>query len=215
VSESHADASNPTWVLRLDVVRWGLDQLASRAAHPFFLAYLHLRSRSIAQGDDSNIRPRWSELAPYIEVPGGPPRKPYYRPLFEPAGNPSRYWLNENLAGSFAPSSLREGQPPMEVVRKGPQGTFSLRPDHASLALHHLLHDQPVQIYPFVAFLYRDYGIANSKEPDADSLVEIFQQDWRFTDEVHDNVAIAGGIDFSVLFDKSVVWPDKSWFEVL
>ena len=173
-----------TWVLSLDTVRQAIARLTEIRAHPFFLAYLHLRSRAASSGSDSNIRPSWNnELAPYIYMPGGPPKKPYYRPLFDPPGNPSRYWLNENLAGSFAPSSLREGKPPMQVVQRGTvDKTFSLRPSHAQRALEHLLFGERLPAYTFSSFLYRDFGfLTDGAEPEPVDLLEIFQGDWHFT----------------------------------
>ena len=206
-----------TWVLRLDVVRWGIQQLALRRAHPFFVAYLHLRRRASVEGSDTEIRPHWNQLGEYLEVPGGPPKKPYYRPLFDPPGNPSRYWLNENLAGSFSPSSLREGQPAIQVVQKESQGRFSLRPNHSQLALQHLLYGDPLDIYPLIAFLYRDFGVitdpGDSSPPPRDSLLEVFRQDWRFSDSNRD------ATDFNALFETDTIaftlaLQPEDWFEL-
>lgn len=201
-----------TWVLRLDVVRWGIEELARIRAHPFFIAYLHLRARSLIEDSDSGIRPYWNKLGDYLEVPGGPPRKPYYRPLFDPPGNPSRYWLNENLAGSFAPSSLREGMPPMQVVRKERGGMLSLRPNHEELAFHHLLYEKHLNVYPLAAFLYRDYGLIVSQAEEAglgpDSLVEVFKQDWMFRG------SITSQIGYNALFIEGSLFPG-AWFERL
>lgn len=184
------------WVERLDVVQWSIGELTHKRVHPFFIAYLHLRSRAKSEGDESDIQPRWSDLGNYLWMPGGPPKKPFYRPLFDPPGNRSRYWLNENLAGSYSPSSLRDGQPPMRVVSRGANGGFSLRLNHAALALHHLLYDERLAIYPFVSFLYRDFGVVTSgSRPDPSALADIFREDWHFTrDDDPDN-------DFETLFD--------------
>lgn len=161
-----AESNTPISVLRLEAVRWAIDTLTSRPAHPFFIAYLHIRARGVEMGRMSQISPRWNDLGRLLAVPGGPPGKPYYRPLLSgQVRDRSRYWMNENLAGSWAPSSLREGQPPLRVVDRAGQ-LFSLREDHASLARHHLLFDQPISVMALAAYLYRNYGFDNTDPPD-------------------------------------------------
>ena len=199
------DEENVTWVLQTGIVRRAIENLTHKRAHPFFLAYLHLRSRAILDGDQSAIRPRWNDLGQYLQIPGGPPKKPYYRPVFDPPGNPSRYWLNENLAGSFAPSSLREGMPALQVVRKEGNHAFALRPDHAFLALKHLLYGKPIDINPFVVFMYRDFGVVTDGEmPIPFELINIFRQDWHFYGEEHRE-------EFDVLFTHGELSNTK-WF---
>lgn len=72
--------------------------------------------------------------------------------------------------------------PATQVVRKAAGSTFSLRPNHAELALHHLLFDEPLPIYPFAIFLYRNFGFTTDGiSPNPRALLDFFQQDWHFT----------------------------------
>jgi len=170
------------WAQSVGAVRWSIGELTNRRVHPFFIAYLHLRGRIVSESRESIAKPNWKTLSRYLRLPGGPPKKPHYRPLYDTPGNPNKYWLNENLAGSYSPASLRADQPPMQVVRKTPDGGLGLQSDHAKLALHHLLFDQRLEIYPFASFLYRDFGLlTEGPKPDPISLVDVFKEDWHFT----------------------------------
>lgn len=195
-------------MLRLDVVRWAIDRLNEKRAHPFFLAYLHLRSRATEQGSAADIVPQWQALGHFLAVPGGPPRKPYFRPLSDPPGNFNRGWLNENLAGSFAPSSLREGMPPIRVVEKAGPGRLSLRAGHAELARLHLLFGELVSFYPLAVFLYRDFGFLMTKgDSGPTALREVFDRDWGFARSDDP------GRDFDTLFSVSDDYDAEDWFE--
>lgn len=169
----------PTYVLTVDAVRWALDQLKSQKIHPFFLAYLFLCKWSAEQDTVTEIHPDWAELADHLSVEGGPPGKPFYRPFWHGTVNdPGRYWLNPNLAGSFAPSSLRNV--PSRVVDVI-DGAFSLKAEHERLALEHLLYGTPVATVPLGAFLYRDYGFHdNASVPIPETLSLVFRNDFHY-----------------------------------
>jgi hypothetical protein len=175
-----AEQQQPVFVLKLETVRWAIQELQDKRIHPFFLAYLHLRQQSAAQGTVDDIAPDWEELAKYLPVEGGPPNKPYYRPFWNGGGtDPGRYWLNRNLAGSFSPSSLREV--PKKVV-EGRGSHFALRADHAQLAREHLLYDTPISALAMAAYLYRDFGLVSEREPDLFSLETVFRRDFHFAE---------------------------------
>jgi hypothetical protein len=205
-----AVAQEPFYVLTVDAVRWALDQLKSQKIHPFFVAYLFLCKWASAQRTTSEIAPEWGELADYLSVAGGPPGKPYYRPFWHGTVNdPGRYWLNPNLAGSFAPSSLRNV--PALIVDVS-DGLFSLKPDHEMLALEHLLYGEPVSAVALGAFLYRDYGFHyQSLVPIPEALTDVFRQDfdypWEYTSEVGDTPSLLT----EVVPENSV----KLWFTLL
>ena len=97
-----------TYVIRREGVRVATQALLSRDSHPFFIAYLWLRRQAVIQGTTAHIRPDWAGLAPYMEVSGALPSKPYLRPFWQGRHDSGQEWLNNNIAGSFAPSSLRK-----------------------------------------------------------------------------------------------------------
>jgi hypothetical protein len=195
-------------VLRVEVVCWAIEVLTSRPVHPFFIAYLHLRSRAVEAGDFSAVRARWGDLGKLLAVPGGPPGKPYYRPLMDgQVHDRSRYWMNPNLAGSWAPSSLRPGQEPLEVVRIVGRG-FALDAGHAGRAREHLLGGEKLSVLALAAYLYRDYGFsAEDRELVPADAADVFARDFHFRDSQADDT------DFDLLFDTGDPGSPSEWFE--
>ncbi len=196
----------PVFVLTLEAVRWGIDTLKKQKIHPFFLAYIHLRKRAVELGMDSDISADWEELAQYLPVKGGPPSKPYYRPFWHgKSTEPGRYWLNPNLAGSYAPSSLRDV--PYKVIDTS-GSHFSLKPDHAGLAREHLLFDEPVSCFALAAFFFRDFGISTPSAvvPAVSDLLAVFRNDFNFLPQ---------DPHFDVLFSLEQPTDVQLWFEPL
>jgi hypothetical protein len=181
-------------------VRRSIEDLRTRSIHPFFVAYLYLRQRAAAQGATSGLRPRWkAELGPYLEVDGAPATRPYYRPFWDGVGEAGQEWLNGNLAGSFAGSSLRAGSSPMLVVDYDPvTRTFALREQHWELALRHLLRGRPVPAESLAAFLLRDFALDTDGDdpPTADDLVALFGQEFGYRDD-------AARVEFKRLYERT------------
>jgi len=149
--------------------------------HPFFLAYLFLRRWAAEQGTPDDIQPDWDGMAAYIRVDGGPPGKPYLRPLWHgKSKDPGRYWLNPNIAGSFSPSSLREL--PRNVIDTS-GSHFSLRDEHPRLALEHFLYGKSVSAIAFAAYLYRDFGFTKPSLIEIKDLVLLLRQDFHYTSD--------------------------------
>jgi hypothetical protein len=214
----------------VDAIRWAVDKLTSRRVHPFFIAYLQIRATGVETGNMSQIRPQWARLGKYLEVPGGPPGKPYYRPFLDRVHDPTRYWMNQNLAGSWAPSSLREGQPPLEVVDRVGQG-YSLKDNHARLAWHHLLFDDTLSVMALGVYLYRNHGFhAEGRESKPLDVIAAFASEfgfpeWRIdsTGTVPDHRRIdpvtgrvrgrTSNADFFTLFDLTIPERSNGWFE--
>ncbi len=202
------DETDRLLVLTIDAVRWGIGQLQARRVHPFFLAYLHLRKWGQQTGSMSGIQPHWNELTPHWRMAGGPPGRPYYRPLTEyKVQDPANYWMNQNVAGSFAPSSIRVAA--RQVVETADDG-YKLKVNHATLAVEHLLFGEPLSAIAFAAYWYRDYGFT----PGLDSgigpndLASGFADDFGFdsTDSDFDTLFVAD------LPEDPII---KNWFEPL
>ena len=196
------------YVLTRDAVRDCIEALRGRRIHPYFPAYLHLRQRAAARGSTTGIRPRWPELSPFLQVGGAPPERPHFRPFTESKGAVDHEWLNPNLAGSYAPSSLRAGQPPLQVVEIGPPpGTFTLRPKHWELARRHLLHGEKLPLMPLAGFLLRDFAFETDDAPPGSADLEAaFAQTFGYTDR-------SGPQELDYLYDREPT-ADASWFEL-
>jgi len=106
---------------------------------------------------------------------------PYIKLFTEHSPSNKNLWLNQNVAGSYAPSSLRPEQPFRQVVNiEGRK--YSLPYDHAKRAFQHLLFSMPVSAISLAIVLYRDFGIAEDARSSQD-LVDIFAFEFGYTDQ--------------------------------
>jgi hypothetical protein len=201
--EESTASDQPVFVLSVAVVRWGIEQLREAKIHTFFPAYLEIRRTATISESATDLHPDWGKLGELLEMPGGPPRKPYFRPFWHGAWKSGQDWMNENIAGSYAPSSIRKV--PLNVVEPAGSG-YSLRQNHAALALQHLLYGEPVEAVPLAAFLYRDFGFRTDGPSIAPlDLVTVFQRDFGYDDPAAAN-------EFNTLYRTSI--PERTdWFE--
>lgn len=186
-------------VLTLEAIKAGLATLQSQRIHEHFPGYLHLRQRAVTTGSLTHIEPKWSEVGRLLKMPGGPPSKPNYRPFS--ANNlkdPSGYWYNRNLAGSYARSSIRS----TSRFMLNDEG-FALPPDHAQQALAILLKDTKVPAWALAAFYLRNYGFKFEGEGGYRELIDAFKKEFLFEEDP----------DFDVLFDDTEPLLPTRWFE--
>lgn len=191
------------YVLRVEIVRWAIEQLRGVDIHNFFIAYLHLRRQAARQADFEDVAPDWSDLATFLEVPGAPPGKPWFRPFLSGSRGHGQEWLNSNIAGSYSPSSLRV-VPKRVLDVKGSH--FSFPPDHWRRAREHLLYNKRAPLAPTAIFLYRDFGFEG--DVGRQELVEIFRDDFGYRRPADDR-------EFEELFDPEPAPDDDRWFEPL
>ena len=198
------DETTGSYLLRVEVVRSAIGELSKRRIHPFFLAYLHLRRQASAQGTETEIEPRWKDLEVYLQVAGAPARKPFFRPFWDTPGQLGAAWLNANLAGSFAPSSLR--LIPRKVVAWDENSRFTLLPEHAELAFEHLLHGQRAPLGALFGYFFRDFALlTDGPEPTHDEVVYLFRGEFGFWGSKTDD-------EVETLFDTS--FDPSDWFEL-
>jgi hypothetical protein len=198
----------PDWVLKAGMVRQCMGILRAQSIHPFFPAYLHIRRTAAAEGSRVGIRPIWEELGRLLEVAGAPSTHPYFRPFTTASGESDQEWLNPNIAGSYAPSSLRAGQPPLQVVEVGAgRGRFNLREMHWELARVHLLDGKKVPLTPLAAFFLRDFAFENyDAVPTDDDLRRGFIEMFGYNDDED------GPREVAHLYDVSIQ-AGEDWFE--
>ena len=152
------DPERIAFVLTGEAVRASIDRLQSMRIDPFFPMYLHLRQQSVLQATSTQIKPELDALGQYLRVPGGPVGRPFFRPFWNEQTNARQGWLNENLAGSYAPSSMRNV--PLNVVSRGPGSTFSLQPHHWLLAREFLTYGERVPVLALAGFYLRNFNSA-------------------------------------------------------
>lgn len=94
------------YTLSIDTVRAALQTLTATKSHEqlvLYLAILRLKSQDGEKYTEGDV---YSVIKPWLELPGRE-GYPYYRPF---ASRGKQFWMNSNLAGSFAPSSLRSSR---------------------------------------------------------------------------------------------------------
>jgi hypothetical protein len=178
--------------------------LLERETHQFFIAYLWLRRQSNLQGTQSAINPHWAELGGLLRVADAPTDRPYLRPFWSGNRPDGKEWLNSNLAGSYAPSSIRLA--PREVIDTTAAGDFILRKDHSSRALSKLLLGNQMPVVPLACFLFREYGFISDIEPATDDLIRIFREEFGYSssDEHEFQTLYVEGfdlVDFEQIFE--------------
>ncbi len=113
----------------------------------------------------------------YLKVIGAPNKTPYVRP-FRSRGHGLEVF-NSNVAGSYAPSSLRSRGKLIDVIEvqgQGREAKYGLRPNHAPIARDRLL-TKKIPVGALVAFLYRDYGF-HLEHPDVENVVTLFREEF-------------------------------------
>jgi hypothetical protein len=194
-------------VLTTDVVRWGIDTLGGRRIHPAFVFYLYLR-KTARQGDIADATASSAELQAWLSMAGGPPDRPYYRPMRERGTQKGvlarTFWTQPNLSGSWSPKSLERIGAARWMVNADHE--YVLPSNHAALALERLLFNEPVSALATAAYFLRNDGFVLSGEPDRWDLIAAFQTKFDF-DRVDD-------ADFATLFSvgehEGLGW---DWFE--
>ncbi|MCZ1073308.1 hypothetical protein [Rhodococcus sp. A5(2022)] len=188
-------------MLTLQIVVAGINTLQELPIHNHFPAYLHLRQKAVATGSFNVIEPDWNEVGELLKMPGGPPRKPNYRPFSSrTVKDPSGYWLNRNLAGSYAPSSLRSTA---RFMLNASGDGFALPDSHAQQALAILLKDTKVPAWALAAYYLRNYGFVFDGGGGYRELIDAFKKEFLFD----------AGSDFSILFEDDDPLLSVEWFE--
>jgi hypothetical protein len=199
-------------VVRPDVVNESVAELVRARMHEHFAGYLCMVRTAARDGSTTNLKPDFVEFFDtFLAVPNAPDGRPYLRP-FNRAGSGPLSWNQANVAGSYAPSSIRPNMAFASVVEINGQGTsatYSLRNGHARLALEHLAHGQKVPVVPLAIFLYRDFALLTEGDPSAAHLVQMLRHEFGYEDadgRVSD--------DFRVLYaDESEVGSTAAMFD--
>ncbi|WP_414657255.1 hypothetical protein ACINK0_02605 [Deinococcus sp. VB343] len=145
------------WFIRNELIIEALSALRSRKVHPLFAGYLHLQQRCGELGRLTDLEPEFlSYFKQFYYIPGHPFGTPYIRIFTDKSASATNLWLNSNVAGSYAPSSLRPNQPFRRVV-KIEDKRYSLYDDHSKLSLEHLMYGSKLDASELALFLYRDY----------------------------------------------------------
>lgn len=196
------------WLIRAEVVRECIKELFSLKIHNSFPAYLCLKRVSVRHGRTSALRPNFKEFFDtFLAVPGGPDEQPYLRPFSSRQQTPETMWLNRNVAGSFAVSSLRAGKAFLKVALitgQRARAQYSLKERHWELARRHLMGGKQVPILSLASFMYRDFAF---RDPDPKTVVGVFREELGY-------LGSDGEAEFEHLYRDDVQTRDTTaWFE--
>lgn len=181
------------YVLRPSIVKVAIRNLIERPVHRMFPGYLSLKQQEgIHNREDDLPFPYTEFFNQYFRVPGGD--KPYLVP-FSPLENVSdaSLWIDDHVAGTYAPSSLRVDSPftkVVEVEESGHNSRWRLQPSHWKLARHHLCEGQTIPAESLAAFLFRDYAF-EVEDPSAYTLIQTFEEEFGYE---------IGGEQFTTLY---------------
>jgi hypothetical protein len=171
-------SSEQAYVPTLPRVKQALNAVVNIEAHRSFAGYLCvLNAASITQRLDG-LRPDFRSFFDRFFRIGNPPdKKPYVVPFTRGAKS---LLFNENVAGSYAPSSIRPVNPLhnlMKIEGGGAQAVFTLHTNHLQIA-RDLLLSKPLPAYEFACFMYRDVGF--SVNPDRSEIEGALRTDFGF-----------------------------------
>ncbi|MCI0697954.1 hypothetical protein L0337_38880 [candidate division KSB1 bacterium] len=167
------------YVVRKRIVAKSLSHLREQKIHPLFAGYLYLQQRASRLGRLEDLQPEFLPFfKQFFEVDNHPLGAPYIKPFTAEKASTKNLWLNENVAGSYAPSSLRPEQPFRQAVKiEGKK--YSLPKDHAKRAFQHLLYSKRVQVADLAVVLYRDFGLRGDS-PAIEDLIDIFTYEFGY-----------------------------------
>ena len=197
-------------VIRKQIIAQSLARLREQRTHTLFAGYLYLQRRASLLDRLEDLQPEFLPFFKHFFFVGNHPLgAPYIKPFTEQKASTKNLWLNENVAGSYAPSSLRPDQPFRQVVNiEGKR--YSLPVDHAQRAFKHLLYSTSVEVADLVVVLYRDFGLLDEVVTIND-LIAIFAYEFGYANEP----SVEPNEDFQILFslDTAQHW-ETEWLEM-
>jgi hypothetical protein len=196
------------YVLSSSTVAACVRALLSLRIHRTFPGYLCLREGAVQAGRTDNLKPDFKSFFDrYLSADSGSSQYPYVVPFMDGGTRP---WLNKNVAGSYAPSSLRNKSPLLQVAdvfRSSGGRSFSLKSNHAELCVEHFFKGMKVPIVPLAVFIFRDFGFTPEadEKPNVASLVDVFRDTFGFRDSVPQEKLESSTLFDEDDFDQSVV----------
>lgn len=174
-----AAESGARYIINPGKVQASLTVLRQLGAHQTLPGYLCVQRTAAREQRLDRLHPQFKEFFTEFLAPANvSPKRPYLNPFVAADSN---VWLNGNVAGSYAPSSLREVSPLRRVLTTV-DNAYHLRPQHWQLAREALLYGRQIPALALATFLYRDRGIV-TVAPTPQLLVEAFQGEFGYLDE--------------------------------
>ncbi len=149
-----------TYVFAKNAVLRAVESLVAQPVHEHFPGYLTILHSLRASGGGGARSAEITTFHNRFMRVDGDANSPYVSP-FRSRGHGKLVRLNPNVAGSYAPKSLRAGRlgAVINIEDIGQGATYSLREGHAAIASERLLKGVRVPAVALAAFLFRDHGL--------------------------------------------------------
>lgn len=212
----------PQFVLKPEVVKSCLWDLAERPTHRHFPGYLTIVRTAHLTGATTELNPDFRgfhdaflRVRNYTDYYlGGHKADEETPPYLNPFGpgtdpDPDKLWLNPNVAGTYAPSSVRSGVAFTDVVEvdgSGSSATYSLADDHAEGAFESFCNEQKLPLGALSCFLYRDFAV---EKPQTDRYTNIFLHEFGY--KTKGGQAEIDGFD-TLYTSSGIEWDDEDAF---
>lgn len=166
----------PFFVPTIECVTRSINQLMSVRASPVTPGYLCVLNAAAKARRIENLQPRFRLFFErHFRAGEAPENKPYVVPFGRTEGG-GALLFNRNVAGSYAPGSIRGVNALLDVLEIQ-QGRYTLLIDHAENVRDRILR-KPLPACATACFLYRDFGFAPTQGPD--DLVQQLNADFGF-----------------------------------
>lgn len=190
--------SEKYYLLSIEAVKRSLTTLAGVHSHehfPGYLALLRARSNANAISNSETIVTFYKD---FLSVVDAPERSPFLRPFrSRGVGNPITLY-QKNVAGSYAPSSIRNTGPlskVMNINNKDGVTSYELINEHWKTVLAEMLSGNKLPIVSTTMFLFRDYAFP-MLQPNINDLISIFRTEFSISKEAENGDDI-----YETLFD--------------
>lgn len=176
-------------VVKPERIAFCLKKLREHTIHRHFAGYLCVRRTAAKEGRTSELNVDFREFYDtFLSAPGSKEGKPYIYAFIEEQPSEKNRWQNRNLAGSYAPSSIRPDQPFANVIKvtgSGRQARYTLLDKHWELARKHLAYGEKIPAVYTALVFYRDYAL-RVYPPSISAWVRVFQDEFGYLDDSGD-----------------------------
>ena len=169
--------NNKYYLVNVDAVKKALTTLANVRSHEHFPGYLALLRDRYKSNSATNSETIVKFYKDFLYVSDAPDNRPFLRP-FRSRGVGNPITLNQsNVAGSYAPSSIRNNGPLSKIIKiKNTAGTtnYELLSEHWKIVLTEMLSGHKLPIISTAIFILRDYAFQIPKQ-NIEDLISIFR----------------------------------------
>lgn len=205
----------PSHVIKSEKVAQCLSVLRSKKVHRQFVGYLCIKRMAARVGTTRRLNVDFTEFfRTFLSAKGGPTNRPYIVIFTEESPSEHNRWFNQNVAGSYAPSSLRPEAPLRQVVDiegRARATRYSLKPRHWQLARTHLAFGKQIPVMHLSVVLYRDFAIEKDT-PVLEDLVTAFRDEFGYP--LPTQATDQGEFELMYSLDEEIL-QSSDWFEPL